>query len=848
MNQYAWGAAMDGEGNVIVTGTFQGTLDFGGGGLTSPGNYDAWDVFVAKLDRFGNHVWSKRFGDEADQGGQSTAVDDQGNVIVTGSFGGTIDFGGGVLTDAGGGDVFVAKFDSAGNHLWSRRFGDGSTQTSHSVAVDDQGNAIVVGYFEGTLDFGGGPLTGMGGLDIFVAKFDADGNHLWSHRYGDAAYFQFGYSVGVDGLGNVVVAGWFDGTVDFGGGPLTGAGRDVYVAKFDANGNHLWSKRFGDALPQLLYSAAVDGQGSVILSGYFEGTIDFGGGPLTSVGILGVYDLFVAKLDAGGNHVWSKRFGDTTTPYRDQYALGTAVDSQGNVIVTGYFYGTLDFGGGVLSLQGLDSNIFIARLDAGGNHLWSGQFGHAVGQGAVTDHQGNVIAFGRLGDRANFGGVDLTSAGTSDIFVVKFSPAPGEEPECAVTPVSVNFDTVLVGSDKEATVTLYNSGSVILTGDIHEFCPNYDIVSGGGVYSLSPGDSVVVTVRFEPEVGGPLICYLQTGHGECDVSLVGVGKVPPVLELALGILQNPYLTQFIDIFVTASGTLDSTSMVLTVDGERIPMELIDATENVWKADYELGKETAVDVEACATSALGASDCVSTSIGAFAVTEGELAVVSSRDGVFRARIEEESLNGSGYVLVIPSASVEPSAVAPQAPNPPTGREVRLYTLSPASLLSSGSVNVEFHYGDIDLPPGTEESQLCIEHAQVGPLSSVIDFNRGVVRAGAGALGEYRLVVGASGSSRIADPRSLRLDPNYPNPFNPTTTVRFEIDTGQHVRLCIYDAAGRLVRTLVDEAVEGGVNLERWDGKAENGNEVASGIYFVHIQTASRTATRKMVLVR
>jgi hypothetical protein len=229
--------------------------------------------------------------------------------------------------------------------------------------------------------------------------------------------------------------------------------------------------------------------------------------------------------------------------------------------------------------------------------------------------------------------------------------------------------------------------------------------------------------------------------------------------------------------------------------------------------------------------------------------GEPAVVESPDRVFRARIEEGSLKGSGYVLVIPSGSAESDGEVAPEPDPlQSGEEVLSYTLSPTSLLSGGLVNVEFHYEDITLPPGTEESQLFIEHARLGRLASVVDPGRRVVHASASALGEYRLTVGPPGSSKIADPRFLRLDPNYPNPFNPTTTIRFEIETGQHVRLGIYDVSGRLVRTLVDEATAPGVNLVRWDGESQNGGEVSSGVYFAHIQTGSRTATRKMVLIR
>ena len=116
----AYGLAVDASGDVIVTGRFKSTVDFGGGPLTSAGSFD---VFLAKFDPSGGHVWSQRFGDSGDQAAYVVTADASANVIVTGRFQSTVDFGGGVLTCAGYDDMFVANFDPSGNHIWSRGFG-----------------------------------------------------------------------------------------------------------------------------------------------------------------------------------------------------------------------------------------------------------------------------------------------------------------------------------------------------------------------------------------------------------------------------------------------------------------------------------------------------------------------------------------------------------------------------------------------------------------------------------------------------------------------------------------------------------------------------------------------------
>jgi len=142
-----YSVAIDGSGNVIVAGTFMGTADFGGGPLTSSGGTYP-DIFIAKYSAAGAHQWSKRIGGIGDEIPHGVAVDGSGNVVVTGSFTSTADFGGGSLTSTGSYDIFVAKYSSTGAHQWSKRFGDTTSDTGYSVAVDGSGNIVVTGSFQ----------------------------------------------------------------------------------------------------------------------------------------------------------------------------------------------------------------------------------------------------------------------------------------------------------------------------------------------------------------------------------------------------------------------------------------------------------------------------------------------------------------------------------------------------------------------------------------------------------------------------------------------------------------------------------------------------------------------------
>jgi len=422
---------------VVVTGYFGGTVDFGGGPLTSVGS---WEIFVAKYDASGVHQWSRRFGDAANDQGYGVAVDALGNVIIAGDFQAIGDFGGGPYWSVGGGDIFVAKYDASGVYQWNLVFGSPGMDHCNAVAVDASGNVVVTGYFYETVDFGGGDLTSAGVYDIFLAKYDASGVHQWSRRIGGTGG-ERGYAVATDASGNVFVTGFFQGTVDFGGGDLTSVGiSDIFVAKYDASGVYQWCQRFGTQERNHGTGIAVDASGNVFVTGRFFEAADFGGGNLTSAGN---YDIFLAKYDASGAHQWSQRFG---SPGYD-YGNGVAVDAMGDVVATGTFEETVDFGDGDVTSAGL-SDIYVAKYDGSGVPQWSHCFGDTGadnGYGVAMDALGSAVATGIFEGTVDFGGGDLTSAGWGDVFVAKYG-------EYGTTPVFFSsFDAVPMGNVIEVT-------------------------------------------------------------------------------------------------------------------------------------------------------------------------------------------------------------------------------------------------------------------------------------------------------------------------------------------------------------------------------------------------------------
>lgn len=417
-------AALDPSGNMFIAGLFQATVNFGGTTLTSP---TTSSIFVAKYNSAGTLQWAKMFNATTDQTVLGLSTDVAGDVIITGNYIGTINFGGGALVSAGVKDIFLTKLSgSNGAHMWSKRFGSTKDDIAYTVATDSGTNVLVAGYFTGLVSFGGTLFESSNPFDndIFLAKFNSSGTHVWS-KGGTNSFPNAGFEsvrgVAVDTSNNIYMTGTFNGLVDFGSGSFLTASNgvnDIFLAKYNSSGTHQWSKRFGNTNNDYGYAVACAPNGDVVVSGTGISAIDFGGGLRTGSSIR---DVFVARFTGAGSHVWSAMYGGTSND--EPSAITT--DSSGNTTVTGYFQSTgINFGGGTLLNSGA-YEIFLANFSPSGTHLWSykyGGSGYDVGNGVVVDAAGNTIMTGYFNGTATFAGTDLLSAGSNDIFLMRKAP------------------------------------------------------------------------------------------------------------------------------------------------------------------------------------------------------------------------------------------------------------------------------------------------------------------------------------------------------------------------------------------------------------------------------------------
>src|SRR3989338_2014938 len=232
--------------------------------------------------------WSKTAGHTTDDRGLSVAIGSDGSRIVGGYFQGNVSFGGPILRsnayswidNANVKDAYIAKYDSSGIYVWSKQLGGISDYAINVLAIDGQNNVIVTGYVGGSVDFGNGAVTtSAGGKDMFVAKYSgSDGSHIWSKRFG-GIYDDYGYGLAVDSNNDLIITGQFMEQINFGGGLLVSAGGgDMYAVKLSGvNGNHIWSKRFGNVNTDYGYGVDVDGSNNPVFGGRFAATIDLGG-------------------------------------------------------------------------------------------------------------------------------------------------------------------------------------------------------------------------------------------------------------------------------------------------------------------------------------------------------------------------------------------------------------------------------------------------------------------------------------------------------------------------------------------------------------------------------------------
>ena len=290
---YGYTCALDGTGNIYLTGYF------------------ASDIFVGKVSSSGTVFWTNKIGSTSMDQGNSIAIDTSGNVYVIGEFRATVDFDPGVgvsnITSKGGADIFLMKYDSSGNIVWTKTIGETSQDNGKSVAVDSEGNIYYTGSYQGAVDFDPGvetdTKTSIGtGYSTYLTRINRNGTYAWTKTFGGTSWDCNGNSIKVNALGEILLGGNFSSTVDFdpgvGTNNITPNGiPNAYLSVFSTNGDYRWTRTFGNLNGEYVSYVLADASGKIYITGSYGGTVDFDPGAGTDSKIsTGYGSAFLMKL------------------------------------------------------------------------------------------------------------------------------------------------------------------------------------------------------------------------------------------------------------------------------------------------------------------------------------------------------------------------------------------------------------------------------------------------------------------------------------------------------------------------------------------------------------------------
>lgn len=462
----------DAGNNIIVAGSFSGNPQIGSVNLTSNGYSDA---FVCKTDPSGNVLWVKTFGGSMNEFGMATAVDNSGNVYVTGSFmSNSITFdANNTLTSSypGTQTVFLVKYSASGVFQWAKKGSgnSGNFADGQALTADASGNIIAGGSFQQHISFSGTALTG-GATSLYLVKYDSNGNVVWA-KTGNTTSFCKLNGLTTDAAGNIYATGKNNNPVQWGTSNFPNhGGDDAFTAKFNAAGEVQWLKFLGNTAVAGTTAnnwdsgngIAVDNNGNVYTCGSLLADS-------LNVGINTGQVPFVVKYNSSGSQEWLKKYtaGDINV------LNGIATDNSGKVFITGVYEGNLSLDNFAFPASASNSkDAFIACLAANGTLQW-GTRGSSVasdiGYGIATDNNNNIICTGECSNVAQFDTITLVT-GATQLYVAKMggsatSSIKGAEKIAAYTIYpnpATHMIQVVTTMDKAYDVSIFNNAGQLV--------------------------------------------------------------------------------------------------------------------------------------------------------------------------------------------------------------------------------------------------------------------------------------------------------------------------------------------------------------------------------------------------
>lgn len=415
-NDYVSDMYIDDSAFIYVTGRTKGVAIFEDDtNPITPVNYGHTDAFMAKYDKDGNLIWANQGGSPFPEWGWGIVADQWGNVYCTGEISDTSVFGLDTVISAGDRDVFITKLDRNGEFIWTKRFGNTGNDRGKDITIDSRGDIYVTGFMQDEVTIDGTTIGTTGVRNAFIVKLDSSGNYVHiksiEPKYAEGKHIEADMNGSIYLTGELLYNNYISGYEVLGSTGLSW--RDGFIAKLDTSLQTQWVELVAGSFLNSGTGLAISNN-YVYMTGFYSYTADFSGTSLTYNGdgtntttILSSGDAFVSKYDFEGNHKWVKGFGGVDL----ETSHGIAVSRNDDIYFGGTFEDTVMFGSYELISKGL-KDMFVTKLDSLGNVIWAksqGNFAHDYLYAIGIDSVQNIYCGGTYSNDELFDTIQMYS-------------------------------------------------------------------------------------------------------------------------------------------------------------------------------------------------------------------------------------------------------------------------------------------------------------------------------------------------------------------------------------------------------------------------------------------------------
>lgn len=831
---------LDDDGNTYITGYFTDSITFGNFQLVSDGGCD---IFVSKIDKNGQCVWALKIGGTGFDKGTSIALDQSLNVYVSGCYSDTVNIDGHLLGGSrGNSDIFVVKFDNSGRYLWSNSAGGNAQDISRSIVVDKDNYVYICGTFGynpdnpaglNTAFFNATELASLGGTDIFIAKLDEDGNLVWAKQAGGSNH-DGASKIAIGANQKLYVTGYFwSHPCTFTSNELFSFGNmSTFIARFDRNGMADWVKQSEGVSYDYGESLVLDQDDNIILTGCFKDTLGFTGSGLNTAGDL---DAYLIKYNKDGDFVWAKAAGGNGV----DKVKSLVVDNMGNAYLSGLYNSSFRFGDNVIT--SLDSTTnFLAKVDKNGNCKWLKSIGKGLSENSVA---------------INNKGFYSVTGGFVGNLTLETSSINSYSDGCDIFLALIRDESNIIVEGDISQNTTWITDTINVVGDVNilsgvtltiqpntvvRFADKCSINVFGSIIAKGSASSQIFFEAENSNANNFVFYYPDNTDSDSSLFLQCVFRNFKNVEGAGGVNENNG-----GVFRVKAGNSVS---VIECDVEEneskksggafyVNNSKFNMTNCVMQKNYTHHEGGVGYFENCELLFVN-----NTIVKNKSDSCGSVFILNNCSGSLVNNIIYYNYSASGIQIVITGASSKISFYNNNIEN--------------GVLSISGNTDSFMYLNNIDDNPNFVDgcyklkgNSPCIDQG-IKPCILGGSFPNERDKAGLNRVcggqvdvGAYEYQVSGIDLNNSFNDTGYELLNNYPNPFNPQTTIGFKIKNEMQVKLNVYNRSGQLVQVLVNGVKPSGFHQVYW-----NATKLASGIYFYVMEANGYKIVKKAIVIK